>query len=232
MRSVREVVTSAQRDVAKVGADRAARELAAGALLVDVREPGEVEYWGSISGATLIPRGVLEFRADPDGARHDPRLRPDRRVLVCCDTGERSALAAATLQAMGYTDVAYVDGGIAAWCAAGFATSNDVELQDTDAGEPRRRSRPKTRPATGVIAGVALAVGIGLVGVYLSDAPESPPAATPVTAPNPAPPSVSTTTIPDPLVVRFGVDLACVRRVAETHDPLVTRYARCDAVPG
>lgn len=89
-------------------------------LLVDVREPAETAT-GTIEGAALIPRGVLEFRADPAGPDHRVELWPDRRVILCSATGLRSALAARTLQELGYTDVAHLVGGITAWHRAGFS---------------------------------------------------------------------------------------------------------------
>jgi rhodanese-related sulfurtransferase len=83
-------------------------------VLVDVREPTETAA-GTIPGALLVPRGMLEFHADPTSAYHLTQLQPDRPVIVYCRSGARSALAAATLAAMGYADVAHLDGGITAW---------------------------------------------------------------------------------------------------------------------
>ncbi len=83
-------------------------------LLVDVREPAEVAE-GIIPGAISVPRGMLEFHADPTSPYHLEELRPERPVILYCKSGGRSALAAATLQAMGYRDVASLDGGITAW---------------------------------------------------------------------------------------------------------------------
>jgi len=88
------------------------------AVIVDIREADE-RVEGTIPGAIHVPRGMLEFCADPTSPYHDDRLRPDRRVLLHCASGGRSALAAATLQDMGYTDVAHLDGGITAWKDAG-----------------------------------------------------------------------------------------------------------------
>ena len=86
-------------------------------MLVDVREPTETAA-GTIPGAVLAPRGMLEFHADPASPYHLAALTPDRRVIVYCKSGARSALAAATLASMGYTDVAHLDGGMAAWSDA------------------------------------------------------------------------------------------------------------------
>jgi rhodanese-related sulfurtransferase len=87
-------------------------------VLVDVREPDELGS-GTIDGAMNVPRGVVEFVADPNGLGHRAGLDPGRRVVVFCDTGERSALVVHVLYALGYRDVAHLDGGLAAWVAGG-----------------------------------------------------------------------------------------------------------------
>lgn len=87
-------------------------------LVVDLREADERVAYGSIAHAIHVPRGLLEFRADPTNAGHDPRLRPDARVLLYCSDGARSALADASLRTLGYTNVAHLQGGLVAWDAA------------------------------------------------------------------------------------------------------------------
>jgi rhodanese-related sulfurtransferase len=84
-------------------------------VVVDVREADERVQTGSIAKAIHIPRGLLEFRADPTNAGHDPRLRPDDRVLLYCDDGARATLAAASLRNLGYNSVALLRGGLGAW---------------------------------------------------------------------------------------------------------------------
>lgn len=90
------------------------------ALLVDIREPEELDEHGLIAGAVHAPRGLLEFWADPTGSLHRSEFDPRRRTIVYCAVGSRSALAADVLQQLGYVDVAHLDGGIAAWKAAGL----------------------------------------------------------------------------------------------------------------
>lgn len=92
----------------------------AGTTVVDVRESEEVAATGTIPSAVCVPRGVLEFRADPTSPTHDPLLDPGARTIVYCASGGRSALAAGTLLDLGYEHVAHLDGGIAAWVEAGF----------------------------------------------------------------------------------------------------------------
>lgn len=84
-------------------------------VVVDLREADERVTSGSITRAVHVPRGLLEFRADATNAAHDPRLRPDARVLLYCSDGARSALAAISLRTLGYTDVAQLHGGLTAW---------------------------------------------------------------------------------------------------------------------
>ena len=90
------------------------------AIVVDLREADERVRDGSIWGALHVPRGTLELRADPLSPERDRRLAITARVLLMCDTGYRSRLAAATLAELGFTDVAYLEGGLAAWRRAGL----------------------------------------------------------------------------------------------------------------
>jgi rhodanese-related sulfurtransferase len=85
------------------------------ALLVDVRDQAERERDGAIPGSVHISRGLLEFKADPESPIYNEALRPDRRIILYCGSGGRSALAAKTLHDMGYSDVASLAGGYAAW---------------------------------------------------------------------------------------------------------------------
>lgn len=120
MPTAAEMVATARQKVQNLTADQTARELAAGdVLLVDVREPGERAQHGAIAGAIGAPRGMLEFWADPASPYHRDEFRPDRRIILHCASGGRSALAAVTLQDLGYTNVAHMDGGITAWKDAG-----------------------------------------------------------------------------------------------------------------
>ena len=94
--------------------------LGGAAQLVDVREPQELDDQGLLAGAFHIPRGLLEFWADPESPLYRPELDPTRTTIVYCATGARSALAAGTMQELGYRDVAHLAGGIAAWTQAGL----------------------------------------------------------------------------------------------------------------
>jgi rhodanese-related sulfurtransferase len=85
-------------------------------LVVDVREPGEFIH-GHIKHAMLVPRGILEAAADVQYPKSNETLRNarDRSVVVYCATGGRSAMAAKTLQDMGYSKIFSLAGGFTAW---------------------------------------------------------------------------------------------------------------------
>jgi len=84
-------------------------------VLIDVRESDERAKEGDIPGSIHVPRGLLEFRADPESPVHHPAFDPERRFILYCGTGGRSALAAKTLLDMGFPEVATLAGGYAAW---------------------------------------------------------------------------------------------------------------------
>jgi len=114
-----QMIQEARQRVQNLSVDQVAIELAQGGVtLVDVREPSEQQS-GIIAGAVCAPRGMLEFYADPTSPYHRPEFDPQRRVIVHCASGGRSALAADTLRQLGYAQVAHLDGGIKAWVAAG-----------------------------------------------------------------------------------------------------------------
>ena len=114
-----EMVADAKAQIENLGPDAVEAELGSGdAVLVDLREPEELQG-GKIPGAVHVPRGMLEFRADPSSPYHLDQLDPSKRVILHCAGGGRSALAATTLKQMGYENVAHLDGGFGAWKEAG-----------------------------------------------------------------------------------------------------------------
>ncbi|KQW86710.1 rhodanese-like domain-containing protein [Brevundimonas sp. Root1279] len=118
--SVKSFLEAANAAVPRISVDEA-RSLVAerDALLLDVRDPAEIAASGKLAGAVNVPRGMLEFRADPDAPAHLADLRKDRPVVVYCASGGRSALAGQTLQAMGYGEVLNL-GGFKDASAAGY----------------------------------------------------------------------------------------------------------------
>jgi rhodanese-related sulfurtransferase len=88
-------------------------------VLVDIRDPRELEREGRVPGAFHCTRGMLEFWIDPESPYHKAVFAEDKRFVFFCAGGMRSALAAATAQDMGLKPVAHIEGGFAAWKKAG-----------------------------------------------------------------------------------------------------------------
>jgi rhodanese-related sulfurtransferase len=119
MKKVTDLVAEAKTRIKNLDVAAVDKERAEGVLLVDLREPAELTENGRIPGSVEVPCGMVEFRADPTSSYHQEGFDPDRRIILHCATGGRSALGVAALQDMGYTNVAHLDGGIKAWAAAG-----------------------------------------------------------------------------------------------------------------
>jgi rhodanese-related sulfurtransferase len=96
-------------------------------LLVDVRESSEHEQ-GHIKGAVLVPRGILEAAADPAYPKRHAELSAARQrpVVLYCATGGRSALAADTLQLMGFGSVFSLEGGFVRWAQEAMPVTREA----------------------------------------------------------------------------------------------------------
>ena len=88
-------------------------------IIVDIRDPREIERDGRIPGAFSCTRGMLEFWIDPASPYAKPVFQEDKKFIFHCAGGLRSALAAKTAQDMGLKPVAHLAGGFAAWRDAG-----------------------------------------------------------------------------------------------------------------
>ncbi|MEO8857270.1 MAG: rhodanese-like domain-containing protein [Burkholderiaceae bacterium] len=114
-----QLVQEAKINIENLTPDQVQAEIAKGKVtLVDIRDAPERTN-GTIPGAVHASRGMLEFYADPASPSHKPELDPNSRVILHCASGGRSALAVHTLKALGYKNVAHLDGGFKAWQAAG-----------------------------------------------------------------------------------------------------------------
>jgi rhodanese-related sulfurtransferase len=118
--SVKELLADANAAVPRVDRAEAEALVDKGALIVDVRDAPELHSAGKVKGAKHVPRGMIEFRADPESPYHDPDFDPARTVIVYCASGGRSALTGKTLQDLGYRDVRNL-GGFKDWVEAGGA---------------------------------------------------------------------------------------------------------------
>lgn len=118
-----QMLAEARRNVQEVSGQEARerQERDEGDVFLDVREPAE---WtaGHIPGAVHVPLGMLHFRGDPASPMADPNLTAstDARIVVYCETGIRSLLAADLLKKMGYRDVVSMARGISGWGQAGY----------------------------------------------------------------------------------------------------------------
>ena len=85
------------------------------AILIDLRDVRELQKMGIVPRAFHAPRGMLEFWADPDSPYHKPVFCTDKKLVLFCASGLRSALAARTLQDMGMDNVLDMEGGFTEW---------------------------------------------------------------------------------------------------------------------
>ncbi len=88
-------------------------------VMVDLRDPRELEREGKMPGAFHCPRGMLEFWIDPESPYHKAIFAEDKQFVFFCGGGWRSALATKAAQEMGLKPVAHIDGGFTAWKKAG-----------------------------------------------------------------------------------------------------------------
>ena len=129
MSRIDDLLAQARAKLARVDPAAARAAIEDGAILVDIRAESQRERDGVVPGAVFIARNVLEWRCDPDGSNRDERVAdPDRPLIVMCNEGYQSSLAAATLQELGHADATDLDGGFQAWRAAGLP----VEPLDPD----------------------------------------------------------------------------------------------------
>ena len=90
------------------------------AILIDLRDVRELQKMGIVPRAFHAPRGMLEFWADPDSPYHKPVFQTDKRLVLFCASGMRSALAVRTLQDMGMENVLDMEGGFTEWRMQGL----------------------------------------------------------------------------------------------------------------
>jgi len=119
--TVKEMLAAARAAVPMIAPEEAAALVAQGrAVVVDVRDGTEVQASGKVKGARHVPRGFLEFKADPESPAYDPSFQKNKTIIVYCASGGRSALAGKTLKDMGYADVRNL-GGFQDWMMSGGA---------------------------------------------------------------------------------------------------------------
>jgi rhodanese-related sulfurtransferase len=119
--SIDEILETARARLTRLDPHQASRALQRGAILVDIRPAAQRAEHGEIPGAIVIERNVLEWRLDPrSSARLSFATGYDLEVIITCQEGYTSSLAAASLQDLGLSRATDLDGGFAAWQAAGL----------------------------------------------------------------------------------------------------------------
>lgn len=122
-RTIQAMLTEARIRIQRLSPTEAQAALRAGAVLIDIRPQHNRETEGGIPGAVPVDRTVLEWRLDPSSAARLPIASYDVQVVVFCNEGFASSLAAATLVDLGISRAGDLIGGYRAWRAAGLPTS-------------------------------------------------------------------------------------------------------------
>ena len=113
---VSEIIAAARLLISQVSVHEAAElQRLDSAILIDLRDMRELQKMRVVPQAFHARRGILEFWADPDSPYHKPVFRIDKKLLLFCASGPRSALAARTLQDMGMQNVLDMEGGFTEW---------------------------------------------------------------------------------------------------------------------
>jgi rhodanese-related sulfurtransferase len=121
--AVNRLLVEARQRLTRVDPSRARRIIAGGGLLIDIRPAAQRAEFGEVPGALIVERNNLEWRLDPEGSHRIPEAAdPNRPVVIMCQEGYASSFAAASLLSLGRTNATDLDGGFAAWKAAGNPT--------------------------------------------------------------------------------------------------------------
>ena len=119
--SVRELVDAANAEIETLTLDEAGALLGRDdVVFVDLRDVRELGREGKVEGALHVPRGMLEFWIDPESPYHKSVFQEDKRFILYCGSGWRSALATKVAQDMGLAPVCHIAGGFTAWKEAGL----------------------------------------------------------------------------------------------------------------
>ena len=115
--TIEEILAAARARLDRVQPADLEREQMSGALIVDIRPIEQRARDGALPGAVVIDRNVLEWRLDPSCEHHLADVSYDRRIVIVCNEGYSSSLAAAELRDLGLRRATDLDGGYQAWLA-------------------------------------------------------------------------------------------------------------------
>ena len=120
-KTINDLLAEARARLERLEPEQARAASDAGALLVDIRSEAQRAADGTVPGSLFFPRNVLEWRLDPASGHADPRVPgPEAEVILMCDEGYQSSLAAGTLRDLGFARATDLVGGFQAWRAAGL----------------------------------------------------------------------------------------------------------------
>ena len=121
MATIDDLLAQARRRLTRLDPRQASEAIRDGALLIDIRAESQRAGDGVVPGSLFIARNVLEWRCDPTSEHRDPRIDGrERQLILMCNEGYQSSLAAAMLHELGLTRTTDLDGGFQAWRAAGL----------------------------------------------------------------------------------------------------------------
>ncbi len=124
-KTIDELLAQSRAGLVRLRPQEAAAAIRGSAVLVDIRSESQRATDGIVPDAIWFARNVLEWRCDPSCEAHDDRIGGvDRHVIVMCDAGYQSSLAAATLQQLGFARATDIIGGFQAWRAAELPVSH------------------------------------------------------------------------------------------------------------
>jgi rhodanese-related sulfurtransferase len=126
--TIDDLLAAARGGLRRLAPGQARQAMSSGAVLIDIRADSQIARDGTVPGALVIARNVLEWRLDPASQHCHPRAPGlGDHVILLCDEGYQSSLAAATLQQLGFTLATDVDGGFQAWRQAGLPVDPPAE---------------------------------------------------------------------------------------------------------
>lgn len=126
--TIDDLLTLARTRIRRLTPHEVAAAQAAGAIIIDTRDSADRAAEGIIPGSVLVTRNTLEWRADPSAEGADPRLADlDADLIITCNDGFSSSLAADSLRQIGHTAAADIIGGYRAWKAAGLPITSPPE---------------------------------------------------------------------------------------------------------
>jgi rhodanese-related sulfurtransferase len=132
-RTIDELLDHARSRITRLPPAAALAAVDEGALLIDLRSEAARERDGIVPGSLHIPRTVLEWRVDPESAWRNPHVGGlERQLLLICEHGYSSSLAAATLRELGFERAGDVVGGFDAWRDSGLPVHRSSRVPPSD----------------------------------------------------------------------------------------------------